>query len=370
MSALNAWLDEQREARQAAGLWREVQPIESRDGVIVTRRGKQLISFCDNDYFGLAQHPEVKQAAADAALEYGAGATSSRLITGTHTLYEELEAKLAEKKGTEGALVFGSGYLANVGIIPAIVSKGDIVIADRLIHACLHDGIKLSGARLYTYEHNDMGSLKSRLKRIRKEYNKCLIVTETVFSMDGDIAPLKTIAVLAEQFNAITLSDDAHGLGLVDANPNIDIQMGTLSKAAGSYGGYVCGSQALIDHLKNYAKSVIYTTALPPSCIAASIKSLDLLKNKDQLDKAITFTKKLGLEEAQSAIVPIVIGSAEDAVAASKKLEAEGYLVSAIRPPTVPKDTARLRFSFSSLHTDEQVHGLVDAIKRLKIWPR
>jgi 8-amino-7-oxononanoate synthase len=307
---------------------------------------------------------------------YGAGAGASRLVTGNHPLFAELEAKLAALKGAEAAVVFGSGYLANVGVIPALVGPDDIVFADELSHSCLISGARLSGARLALFAHNDVGALGAMLAARRREGRHCLIVTEGVFSMDGDAAPLAEIAEAARAHDAWLMTDDAHGFGVlgggrgsaVQAGVKPDVQMGTLSKAVGSYGGYVCASRAVIDLLVTRARSLIYATALPPSVVAAAIAGVDLIASDAALcarplAHARAFARAIDLPAPQSSIVPLVLGAPSDALAASALLEEEGFLVVAIRPPTVPEGTARLRFSFAADHAADDVLRLADVVR-------
>ncbi len=332
-------------------------------GGVVCREGKKFVSFASNDYLGLAQHPQVRAAAQAAVQQYGAGAGASRLVTGNHPLYVELERLLAQYQQTEKACVFGSGYLANIGVIPALVGLGDLIIADRLAHACLLDGAILSGAKLLRFAHNDVENCANLLKLNRAKYKNCLLITETIFSMDGDAAPLVALQQIAQEYDAWLMSDSAHALAehsSIAKLPSIDINMGTLSKALGSYGGYIAGSAELIEWLQNTARSLIYTTALPPANIAAAIASLKIIKAQPEilqkpLDNARLFCAAALLPAPQSPIVPLIIGSDAAALAAQKMLENENFLVPAIRPPTVPANTARLRLTFSALHCESDI---------------
>ncbi len=354
---------------------RTLRETTREQGVEVQRGGKKLLSFSCNDYLGLSQHSRVTAAAKHAIEAYGAGAGASRLVTGNHPLYAILEAKLAAMKHTQAALVFGSGYLANIGIIPALVGKGDLILADKLVHACLLDGAKLSSAVLKRFAHNDVAQAEKLLTKHRKDYKHCLILTDSIFSMDGDKAPIAALRNLADVHDAWLLSDDAHGLGILardDNTPKAHVQMGTLSKAVGAYGGYVCASQSVIDYLATAARSLVFSTALPPMVIAAAYEALciideDLLLREKPLHLARIFTRALNLPEAESAIVPLILGSEAAALKASAALEEEGFLVSAIRPPTVPAGTARLRFTFSALHKEQDVVRLAQALLRLKV---
>lgn len=367
MPALDAHLEQRLKLLEAKHLRREPKGTSRKEGVQVVRGDKTLISFSCNDYLGLSHHPDVISAAQEAVATYGAGAGASRLVTGNYPLYDELESALAEYKGTQAACVFGSGYLANLGVIPALVGAGDLILADKFSHACMLDAARVSGATLMRFAHNNIEHMKILLAANRTEHQNCLIFTETIFSMDGDAAPLSEMYQLAKEYDAWLMTDDAHGLGIVPPQ-KAHIQMGTLSKAAGSYGGYVCGSKALIDYIKTSARSLIYSTGLPPASVAASIAALKLIQKDTSLgEKALAnaryFTSLLGLPEAQSAIVPVIVKENEKALELSALLEAAGFLVSAIRPPTVPEHTARLRFTFSALHEKRQIEALADILK-------
>lgn len=329
------------------------------EGIYVERGGKMFVSFSCNDYLGLSQHSKVIEAAIEATKQYGVGAGASRLITGNHPLYETLEATIAKKKKTEAALVLGSGYLTNVGVIPALVGKGDLIITDKLVHACIIDGAQLSGATLKRFKHNDMVDLE-RLLESRKDYENCLIVTDHVFSMDGDIAPLKAMRALADKYDAWLMVDDAHGLGIIEPEAEPHIWMGTLSKAVGAYGGYVAASQKVIDYLITSTRSFIFSTGLPPATIAAATEALKLM-SPELAAKPLALARRFR-NDAQSTIVPVILGEEAAALAKSKSLEAAGLLIQAIRPPTVPAGTSRLRVAFSALHTPEMVDKLVKAV--------
>lgn len=362
---------------EARSLRRVLKPTHRLDGVWVEREGRRLISFSCNDYLGLSHHPRVKAAAVAAVELFGAGSGASRLVTGDHPLFGVLEARLAALKGAEAACIFGSGYLANAGIIPTFVGPGDLLIADELAHACIWAGARLSGAEILSFRHNDVADLQAVLTDRRGGAGRVLVATEGVFSMDGDLAPLDEISRACRRHDAWLLVDDAHGLGVVGAgagagslfpDARVDLAMGTLSKALGGYGAYVCASGPVIDLLKTRARTLVYTTGLPPANAAAAIAALDVIAGEPQriaapLALARRFTRALNLPEAQSAIVPIVIGAAETALEAAADLEAQGLLAVAIRPPTVPEGTARLRCAFSALHTEEQVDRLVQAVR-------
>jgi 8-amino-7-oxononanoate synthase len=350
------------------------------DGPRMRRGGRELVSFCCNDYLGLAQHPALRRAAAAAAEEHGAGAGASRLVTGNHPLYAGLESRLARLKGAAAACVFGSGYLANAGVIPALAGAGDLVLYDALSHASTHTGIRLSRAAARAFAHNDADDLARVLAERRSGHRHCLVLTEGVFSMDGDRAPLDRIASVAAGFDAWLMVDDAHGFGVLgrgrgtafafDPPPRIDVHMGTLSKAVGAYGGFVAGSQPVIDLVRTRARSLIYSTGLPPPVVAAAIAGLDVMAAEPEraaspLVKARRFAAALGLSPPASAIVPIILGGSERALAASHALAERGFLVTAIRPPTVPDGTARLRVTFSAAHDDRDIDRLAGAVAAL-----
>jgi len=369
MPALDDTLQKKLQLLEAKRLKRSLKETARASGVKVRRAGKDLISFSCNDYLGLSRHPGVIAAARDALEKYGAGAGASRLVTGNYPLYDELETALAKYKGTEAACIFGSGYLANIGAIPALVGTGDLMLADKFIHACMVDGARLSSATMMRFAHNNLEHCRMLLEANRAEHHHCLILTETVFSMDGDLAPLTALKKLAKEFDAWLMTDDAHGLGVLPKHKSdADIQMGTLSKAAGSYGGYICGSKTLIDYLKTSARSLIYSTALPPASIAASIAALKIIAHEPKLvekplENAKLFTSLMDIKEAESAIVPIILKDNDKALVASALLEEKGFLVAAIRPPTVPEHTARLRFAFSALHEKTQIEAVAGIIK-------
>lgn len=355
--------------------------VTARDGIYVERAGRRLISFSCNDYLNLSRHPTVIKAAVEAAQRYGTGAGASRLVTGNHPLYAELEARLARLKATEAACVFGSGYLANTGIIPALVGSDDLILVDELSHACINAGAKLSGGTVKRYRHADVAHAEALLSAHRAKHPLALLVTDGVFSMDGDLAPLHDLANVAKRFDAWLLADDAHGLGVVGggrgssfANGNggpadVPLQMGTLSKAIGAYGGYLCASRAVIDLMCTRARTFVYSTGLPPPVVAAATAALDIIEQDkayvaEPLRKASLFTRSLNLPEPQSAIVPLVLGDSDATMVAARSLEEDGFLVVGIRPPTVPPGTARLRFAFTAQHPDAEIERLADSVRR------
>lgn len=381
MRSLDGFASDKLAALEHAQL-RRTPVVTTRTGIWAERAGRRLLSFSCNDYLNLSQHPEIVAAAIDAIKRYGVGAGASRLVTGNHPLYDELETRLARLKGTEAACVFGSGYLANTGIIPAVAGPGDLILVDELAHACIHAGAKLSGAQFHLYRHCDSNHAETLLAQHRAGKKRALIATDGVFSMDGDIAPLAALSALARRFDAWLLSDDAHGLGVVGGGRGsafanggahspveVPLQAGTLSKAVGAYGGYLCASRAVIDLMRTRARTFIYSTGLPPAIVAAAIAALELIERDkvyagEPLRKARLFTRALNLPEAQSAIVPVIVGDATAALAASDVLRDHGFLVIAIRPPTVPAGTARLRFAFTAQHEDGDIARLAEIVRR------
>jgi 8-amino-7-oxononanoate synthase len=375
VKSLDAFARSKLQALEESNLRRGLVETEREDGAVVTRGGRRLISFSCNDYLGLSRHPHVKAAAIAAIETYGAGAGASRLVTGNYPLLNALEARLAQLKHAEAARVFGSGYLTNLGIIPALAGDGDLILIDELAHACIFSGGRLSSATTRIFRHNDVDEANAILKAERAQHRHALLVTDHVFSMDGDRAPVAALADLCVAHDTWLMTDDAHGLAVLDTHTHqahVPLQMGTLSKALGSYGGYLCASRDVIDLMTSRARPLIYSTALPPASAAAAIAALDIIAADPglcarPLAHARAFTRQLGLPDAQSPIVPLVLGRAETALKASKILEDEGFLVVAIRPPTVPEGSARLRFAFSAAHRDEDVARLADAVARLDL---
>ena len=368
------FFQEKIEKLKASSLYRSLKIFKDNGKNQVNLASKKYISFCSNDYLGLAENKAVKKAAIKAIETHGLGGKSSRYVTGNNALYQKLEKSLANLKKTDDAIVFGSGYLAGIGVIPALVQKNDLIIADKLIHSCLISGATLSGAKMLRFEHNDMNSAKEILQKNRQNYQKCLIITETVFSMDGDLGEVEKLLDLAAEFDCLLLSDDAHGIGILKQNksPKGDflkrhLQMGTLSKAVGGYGGYVCASKTMIDYLRNFARSAVFSTALPPAILAGNWAAVEIIK-KDQklakkaLENANYFCELLGLPEAKSCIVIIIIGEAKRTLEIAKNIAKKGFLISAIRPPTVAPGTSRLRITFNSNHKKSDIKKLANLL--------
>ncbi len=365
-------------------LLRRLRTIASATGPTVVLDGHEVILLSSNNYLGLATHPTVVEAAIAATRRYGAGSGAARLVCGTLTPHETLETVLARFKGTEAALTFAAGYLANIGVIPSLIGKDGLILADRLCHASLIDGCRLSGATFRVYHHRDMNHLEQLLAR-RSIAKRTLIVTDGLFSMDGDIAPMKDIAQLAERHGAEVYVDDAHGTGILgrtgrgtlehcEVETRIPYHMGTLSKAIGSAGGYLAGSAAFIAYLVNTCRAFTYTTAPPPATAAAATAALQVLEreperrarlwqNRERLAQGLN---RLGfrLAASESPILPIIVGDPDRAMNLAQALIEHGVYAPAIRPPTVPPATSRIRLTITADHTDEQIDRALAALER------
>jgi len=377
MRSLDEFATAKLDELERSSLRRALVDTTRMPGIWVLREGHRLLSFCCNDYLNLTHHPAVKEAAIEALRRYGVGAGASRFVSGNHPLLSELEARLARLKETEAACVFGSGYLANFGIIPALIGPGDLVLIDELAHACLWAGARLARAAVVPFRHADARHVDALLTELRQRHPRALIATDGVFSMDGHIAPLRALGALAQRHDAWLMSDDAHGLGVVGGGrgsnfvepTKVPLQMGTLSKALGAYGGYLCASAAVVELIRNRARTVIYSTGLPPAMAAAAIAALEIIESDADyaalpLAKAKAFARIAGLPEPASPIVPVLVGEPEAALKSSRLLQEEGFLVVAIRPPTVPMGTARLRLTFTAQHPDREVERLAELVRK------
>jgi 8-amino-7-oxononanoate synthase len=371
------------ESIASKGLYRTRRVINSPQGIYLQVDGRAVLNFCSNDYLGLANHPEVVSAFKSAVDQYGVGSGSAHLICGHSAAHHVLEEELAEFTGRDRALLFSTGYMANLGVMSALLGRKDAVFEDRLNHASLLDGGLMSGASFKRYRHGDVEHLKSHLK---KASGQKLIVTDGVFSMDGDFAPLPALSIAAKAQDAWLMVDDAHGLGVLGAQggglldyyglkqADVPILMGTLGKGFGTFGAFVAGSEDLIETLIQKARTYIYTTALPAAVAEATRASLKLViaeswrrdKLKKLTERFSVGAKQLGLQlmSSTSPIQPIVIGENQQVVAISQALLKAGFLVSAIRPPTVPQGSARLRVTFSALHEEAHVDSLLDALDK------
>jgi 8-amino-7-oxononanoate synthase len=360
------------------GLRRKRRTLEGPQGSIVQVDGACCVSFCSNDYLGLANHPDLIEAVCLAAKQFGVGAGASHLLLGHSSLHEQAERSLAKFVGLPAALLFSTGYMANIGVLAVLAGRNDAVFCDRLNHASLNEAALLSRAKLYRYPHLDVGALESLLAK-SKEKRK-VVVTDAVFSMDGDIAPVPDLLELCEKYDAILLLDDAHGFGVLGEGRGIlahfgirssrIVYMGTLGKAAGASGAFVAGDEGLIDMLVQKAKSYVYTTAQPPMLAKAILASLNLIEaeawRRAHLAELVGYLKS-GIGDAlmpsSTPIQPLVVGESEAAVKLSAKLAESGLIVPAIRPPTVPKGSSRLRISLSAAHTFDQLDRLIAALK-------
>ncbi|NCJ08697.1 8-amino-7-oxononanoate synthase [Synechococcales cyanobacterium C] len=367
--------------------YRQVQPITTAPGSLVQRSGCTVVNFASNDYLGLAGDPRLREAAIAALYTWGSGSTGSRLLSGHRPIHTELEQALADWKQTEAALVFSSGYLANLGTIAALVGPRDLIMADQYNHASLKNGARLSGATVITYRHRDSEDLHTQLQQQRQRHRRCLILTDSVFSMDGDLCPLPELLDLATEFDSMVLVDEAHGTGVLGATGagGVEhlgcsgapmIQVGTLSKALGSLGGYVAGSAVLIDYLRNRASSWIYTTGLSPADTAAALAALRiaqseperrarLWENVTHLQRCLQKYQSQGLDPRQilpsdSAILCLQFPNPVTVLQVSQRLLAEGIWAPAIRPPTVP--TSRIRISVMTTHSPDQIEQLAFAL--------
>lgn len=386
-----AWLEQSLATIHRADWYRSVQPLAGRPGPEVVLNGQRLLNFASNDYLGLAGDERLIQAVIAATQELGTGTTGSRLLTGHRDLHRQLEQAIATLKQTEDAIVFSSGYLANLGAIAALMGKRDLILSDQYNHSSLKNGAVLSGATVLDYAHNDIEDLREKLTLNRDRHRRCLILTDSVFSMDGDLCPLPALVAIAQELEAMLLVDEAHGTGVMGATGTgcVEhlgcsgqplIQMGTLSKALGSLGGYVAGSATLIDFLRNRAPSWIYTTGLSPADTAAALAAIAIVQQeperRTQLWQNVNLlqnllSEKLYLETnpslqllpSESPILCLQVADAATVVQMGQQLRDMGILVSAVRPPTVP--TSRLRITVMATHTTEHIHQLVTALQTL-----
>jgi len=386
---------------KSSGLYRTLRTIEGPQGPRVKIDGKDIVLLCSNNYLGLADHPRLKEAAIKAIERYGVGSGASRLVSGTMKLHEELEERIARFKGTEAALVFNSGYTANTSVMPALVGRGDIVFSDKLNHASIIDGCVLSRAELKRYQHKDVEGLEKLLKvvsgqwsvvgsnvsRLTSHVSRKLIVTDSIFSMDGDIAPLPEIVTLAKKYCAMVMIDDAHATGVLgksgkgslehfDLKCKEDIiQIGTLGKALGTFGAYIGGSRELIDCLINKARGFIFSTSLPPSVLASAMAAIDLIEDEPELRQALwekTWYLQKGLDSlgfdtmgSETQIIPVFIGDTGKTMEFSRRLLEEGVFVSGIRPPTVPEGKSRLRATVMANHSYDDLDMAIDAFSKV-----
>jgi 8-amino-7-oxononanoate synthase len=365
------------------GLYRRMRCVSGPQGPRVLLDGKPVLLLCSNNYLGLADHPRVREAAAEAAMRYGAGSGASRLISGNMTIHRRLEEQLAEFKHSEACLLFGSGYLANAGVVSTLAREGDVVFSDALNHASIVDGCRLSRAETFVYDHCDTDHLEWGLRQAQGRGS--LIVTDGIFSMDGDVAPLETIVELAQRYDARVMVDEAHGTGATGPDgrgavaaagleDEVDVIVGTLGKALGSYGAYVCCDAEMAKYLINTARTLIFSTALPPPAVAAAMAALELLREQprrvEKLQRNGAVLREalqrqgFPVPEGTTQIVPMIVGDADAAVRASEKALEKGVFAQAIRPPTVPEGTSRLRLSVMASHTRSELREAAGVLAR------
>lgn len=382
-----AEIEEFIRTRTSQGLLRVLRPASSRSNGKIYFNKKEYIDFSSNDYLGLSGHPGLIKEAKSAIDKFGTSTCASRLLSGDLEVHHLLEEKIAQFKNKEAALVFNSGYQANIGIISALYGKGDCIFSDRLNHASIVDGILLSGANLVRFQHNDAGHLKTLLQKQRDKFRKALIITETIFSMDGDQAPLKDLVRLKDKYNCSIMVDEAHATGIFGKNGSgmveeeglaeeIDLIMGTFGKALGGFGAYLAASEKIIEYLINTSRAFIYSTALPPAVIACNLLAIELIKKEPYrrvklLESAQYFRNTLENKgfrmQGDSQIIPLVIGENAKTAEFSGKLREKGYWVLPVRPPTVPAGQARLRFSLSFYHNKEILENLINDICEIGI---
>lgn len=380
------FIKEELEEIKERGLYRSLRLIEGEQGPEVDLEGRRVVMLCSNNYLGLANHPRLKEAAVEAVKKYGCGSGASRLISGNMELHQELERRIAGFKHTEAALVFSSGYLCNIGVLGSLMGEGDVILSDEFNHASIIDGCHFSRARVKVYPHSDLNALEGELKGL-KGYRRKLIVTDGVFSMDGDLAPLPGIVELAKKYKAMTMIDEAHATGVMGENGRgcveyfglegqIDIQMGTLSKALGSLGAYIAGKKELIDFLINRARSFIYTTALPPPVCAAAIAAIEIVTQDHRLRNRLWENAKflreglssmgLSVGNSETPIIPIIIGESSTTMKAYEILLQYGVYVQGIRPPTVPVGSSRIRTTVMATHNREHLTRALEAFRAVR----
>jgi 8-amino-7-oxononanoate synthase len=377
-----SWLEKSLETIHRAHWYRSVKAIAGRGGAVINLEGQEVVNFASNDYLGLAGDDRLVEAAIKATREYGTGSTGSRLLSGHRQLHRDLEEAIADLKQTEDALVFSSGYLANLGAIAALVGQRDLILGDRYNHSSLKNGAILSSAKILEYEHCDRQDLETKLQQHRQQYRRCLIATDSVFSMDGDLCPLPELLELAEKYDAMLLVDEAHATGVLgttgagciehfNCTGKSLIQIGTLSKALGSLGGYIAGSKLLIDFLRNRASTWIYTTGLSPADTGAAIAALRIIKQEPERRMKLwqnvktikqKLTKKVTLFPSESPILCMSIDNPQTALNVAQQLQEKGIFAPAIRPPTVP--SSRIRLSIMATHEPQHINKLLQSIIR------
>lgn len=375
------WISRELAEIKDKGLYRRLSTIQSAQTPRIMKDGRELILLCSNNYLGMTNHPAVKKAAVDAIEQYGTGSGGSRLTSGNTDLYDRLEEKIADFKGTEAAVVFGTGYMANMGTITALTGRGDLILSDELNHASIIDGCRLSRAEVNIYPHMDVPGIEKALSS--SKHRRKLIITDGIFSMDGDIAPLPDIKEIAEKYDAMVMVDDAHATGVLGKhyrgtadhfNVDVDINMGTLSKALASAGGYVAGTSELVEYLRNRARSFIYSTALPPPAVAAAKTAIDIIESgnptKKLWENVALYKKGLGeigfMTNSMTQIIPLMIGGSAKTMESAVELERLGVFAQGIRPPTVPEGMGRIRTSVMATHSENDIDEALCAIRTIK----
>lgn len=375
------FIEDEMTRRRADHQLRDLRRVTPLSGATIQVDDRRMINFCSNDYLGLSKHPRLQQQAVAFTKRYGTSSTASRLICGTYDCFESVESKLAGLKETESVLILNSGFQANVSIIPVLVDSQSLILSDRLNHNSIIQGIRLAGCQKTLYDHNNLGHLGQLLEDSRdKPYSRILIVTESVFSMDGDRCDVDGLIKLADTYQALLVIDEAHATGVVGprgmgltAGKNVDVTIGTFGKALGSFGAYIAGSKQITDYLVNCCSGFVYTTALPPPVIGSIDAALDLVpgmeKERKTLHENAAFFRenlqRIGYDTGNSTtqIVPIIIGNEEETLALSDRLEKNGFLATAIRPPTVPRGHSRIRIALSAAHTRQQVEELIEVFR-------
>ena len=376
------FIDSELRFQNEAGLLRSLFPLEGSQRGVIETEGKTFVDFSSNDYLGLADHPALIEGAKKAMEKWGAGARASRLMSGDLEIHHRLESAIAALKGKEAGLLFGSGYLANTGIIPALCGRNDVIYSDRLNHASIVDGVLLSRARFYRFRHNDLNHLEDLLKSHRSRYRRAMIVVESVYSMDGDQAPVSELLELKARYGAMLMIDEAHATGVFGAKGEgiisqtgadaVDVILGTFGKALGGYGAFVAVSNRMRQFLLNRARTFIFSTALPPAVIGANLAAVKLLNEEPEHRSRVcklaselrqALKEDMGLNTpSESQIVPVIVGDSQSALSLAESLRDAGFFVKAIRPPTVPEGTARIRLSVTANHSSKDVRRLMEAL--------
>jgi len=382
--SITDFVDYELRVQNKTGLLRSLFPLEGLQRGVIKANGKTLVDFSSNDYLGLAGHPTLIEGAKKAMEKWGAGARASRLMSGDLEIHHRLESAIAALKGKEASLIFGSGYLANAGIIPALCGRDDVIYSDRMNHASIVDGVLLSRARFYRFRHNDLNHLEDLLKNHRSRYRKALIVVESVYSMDGDQAPVSGLLELRGRYGAMLMIDEAHATGVFGTKGEgiisqtvadaVDVILGTFGKALGGYGAFVAVSNRMKQFFLNRARTFIFSTALPPAVIGANLAAVKLLEEEPERRSRVcelaselrqALKEDLGLNTpSESQIVPVMVGDSQSALSLAESLRDAGFFVKAIRPPTVPEGTARIRLSVTANHGAGDLHRLLEALSR------